>query len=143
MSESSIGVTPGSGAKVATHKITEGGEEKHIQRQALSDPSGAPLAGRKSAALSVPLVLSTEDLAALLKTQAATGFVVIPSSSAAALTEPSRSIIITAAGNLGVKLADGSDNNADLIPVTPGMVLPLQAVQKTALNTAGFLGLRN
>lgn len=143
MSESSIGVTPGSGAKVATHKITEGGEEKHIQRQALSDASGAPLQGRKPAALSVPQALSTEDLAAILRTQAATGFVAIPSSSGTALTEPSRSIIITAAGNLGVKLADGSDNNSELIPVTPGMVLPLQAVQKTALNTAGFIGLRN
>jgi len=143
MPESSISVTPGSGEKVATYEIVEAGEDKHIQRTSLNDASGAPLVGQKSSAASVPVVLSIETLAALLKVDPATGFVAIPLHTGSPLATASRSIIITAAGNLGVKLADGSDNNSDLIPVTPGMVLPLQAVQKTALNTAGFLGLRN
>lgn len=140
MPESSISVTPGSGEKVATHKFTEAGEEKHIQRTNLNDASGAPLLGQKTSALSVPVVLSIENLLALLKTDPSTGFVEIPSSSP--LTTASRGIVITAAGNLVVKQVDGTDNSNSPIAVTPGMQFPWQVVQKLAGNTAGVLGLK-
>lgn len=142
MSDSSVGVTPGSGKDIATYKVTEGGTDKEIQRNALNDAAGAPLAGQKDRTLSVPVTLSIQDIIELLKTAPAVGFVPIPLHSDSALSTPSRGIVVTAAGNLGVKLADGTDNNADLIAVTPGMQFPYQAVQKTSLNTAGFIGLK-
>lgn len=67
------------------------------------------------------------------------GFIALPAI-ASALTQPTTGVIITADGNLGLLLADGTDNNSTLIPVTAGMMYPFQALAVTAANTAGVLG---
>lgn len=142
MSTSSIGVTPGVGEKVSTYEVMEGGEEKHIQRNALNDSQGSALEGQRNRAQSLPTTLSVEDLAALLGADPSGGFIDVPTSAQAQLTTPTRGLVIFVAGNLGVKMADGTENNAKLIPVTPGMQLPFRVVQLTSNNTAGVLGLK-
>lgn len=142
MSDSSVSVTPGSGENIATYKITEGGGDKQIQRNSLNDAQGAPLVGKKAAAQSLPVNLATEDLSALSASDPAPGFVDVPTSAGSPLATATRGIAIILAGNLGVKLLDGTDNNAKLIPVTAGQILPLRVVQLTAGNTAGVLGLK-
>lgn len=67
------------------------------------------------------------------------GFIALPAV-ASKLTNPTNSVIVTADGNLGLLLADGTDNDSQLIPVTAGMMYPLQALAVTANNTAGVLG---
>jgi hypothetical protein len=49
--------------------------------------------------------------------------------------------VITTAGNLGVVMADGSDNDSQLIPVTEGMVFPFCVLSFSTSNTAAALGL--
>lgn len=142
MSESFVPLTPGSGAyKVATYRFSFGGEDREISRFSLNDATGAELKGQKLRGDSLPISVAVEDLAALKAADPAAGFVAVPASGASALAQPTASIVITLAGNLGVKMADGSDNNAKLIPVIAGMVFPFQVVQLTAANTAGVLGL--
>jgi hypothetical protein len=139
---SAVGITPGNGdEKIATYEITEGGDEVQLQRQVLNDADGVELKGQRARAASVPTTASPEDLSALTATDPATGFVAIPTSGETALVTPVRAIVITLAGNLGVKLADATNNNSKLIPVTAGQMLPLRVVQLTAANTAGVLGL--
>lgn len=74
----------------------------------------------------------------------ATGFVTIPTSASGALSTKlaPRAIFVTGAGNLGVKLADGTSNTGALAAVTAGMVLPLQVIQTIASNSAAVIGLR-
>ena len=70
------------------------------------------------------------------------GWVTVPASNATALTTPTRAIMVTTAGNLGVKLADGTDNNSTLVAVTvTGQPIPLAVIQLTASNTATILGI--
>lgn len=70
------------------------------------------------------------------------GWVTVPASNATALTNPTRAIMVTTAGNLGVKMADGTDNNSQLVAVTvTGQPIPLSVVQTTASNTATILGI--
>lgn len=69
------------------------------------------------------------------------GWVTIPTSSSAALGTPVRGLVVTATGNLGVKLADGSNNNSSLWKVTTASgIIWIQAVQLTSSNTATVLG---
>lgn len=143
MSESFVPLTPGTGAyKVATYRFSFGGEDREISRFALNDATGAELKGQKAREDSLPTALSPEDLAALAASDPATGFIVLPLSTETPLVVPPRSVIITSAGNLGLALADGTNNNSQLIAVTAGLVLPLRAIQRTVGNTAGVLGLR-
>ncbi|WP_374534404.1 hypothetical protein [Phenylobacterium sp.] len=100
------------------------------------------MVGKKAAAQSLPVNLATEDLSALSAGDPAPGFVDVPTSAGSPLATATRGIAIILAGNLGVKLLDGTDNNAKLIPVTAGQILPLRVVQLTAGNTAGVLGLK-
>ena len=141
MATSRVGVTPGSGEFVATYEVMEGGEEKHIQRTALNDQQGADLSGRRGAATSLPVVLSTEDLAVLQSLQAGRGWVDIPASGATALSTPVREVVIVTAGNLQVEAADASVN-ATAIAVTPGMRFSIAAVRKGPLNTAAIIGVK-
>jgi hypothetical protein len=69
------------------------------------------------------------------------GFVLMPTSSQAALTNPVRGLVVTVAGNLCVNLADGSSNNSQPISVSAGAVYPFAAIQLGSNNTAGVLGL--
>lgn len=143
MSESFVPITPGNGLyKTASYRFSFGGNDLEIQRSALNDATGAELKGQRARSDSLPTTLSPEDLAGLAASDPATGFVAMPESIGTALAVPPRAIIITSAGNLGVAMADGSNNNAKLIAVTAGLILPLRAVQLTVGNTAGVLGLR-
>lgn len=142
MSNSSVGVTPGSGKDIATYKVTEAGVDKEIQRNALNDSQGAALEGQRSRATSLPATLSPEDLLALAAADPVPGVIDVPSTSETALATATRGIAIILDGNLGVKFADGTDNNAKLIPVKAGQILPFRVVQRTANNTAGILGLK-
>lgn len=140
---SSVGVTPGSGAKkIATYKINEAGEDRELSRVVLNDADGAELRGPKARSQSIPATLATEDLAALQASDPVPGFVEIPTSGQTALTTPTRGVAVILSGNLGVKMSDGTDNNTKLIPVTAGQIWPLRVVQLTAANTAGILGLK-
>lgn len=88
-----------------------------------------------------PVVLANPDGTLQLDTSSARGFVAIPASGAGALTTPTRGIVITTAGNLGVELADGTTNNTQLIAVVAGNVFPFAVVRQSAANTAVMLGL--
>lgn len=138
-----VPVTPGNGAKkVATYEVTEGGEAIQLQRQVFNDADGVELKGQRGRSQSLPATLAIEDLAALSAADPVPGVVNVPASSETVLSTPTRGIAIILAGNLGVKFADGTENNAKLIPVTAGQVLPFRVVQLTANNTAGVLGLK-
>jgi hypothetical protein len=76
-----------------------------------------------------------------VSTSPARGFIAVPASGGTALTTPTRGLVVTTAGNLGVLMADGTDNNTQLVAVTAGQILQLQVVKHTALNTAVVLGL--
>jgi hypothetical protein len=69
------------------------------------------------------------------------GFVTMPTSTQAALTNPVRGVLITAAGNLAVVLANGASNNAAAFAVAAGAIYPFAAIQLGSNNTAGVLGL--
>lgn len=70
------------------------------------------------------------------------GFVAVPASNATALANPTRAIIVTTAGNLGVVMADGTNNNSQVVAVTvTGQPIPLAVTQTTANNTATILGI--
>lgn len=140
---SSVGVTPGSGVKkIATYKIEESSEDRELSRVVLNDADGAELKGQKGRVSSVPTTLATEDLAALQASDPVPGVVEVPPSSSSPLGTATRGIAIILSGNLGVKFADGTDNNTKLLPVTAGQILPFRVTQLTAGNTAGVLGLK-
>lgn len=70
------------------------------------------------------------------------GWIAVPNSGSAALAVPTRAIIVTTAGNLGVVMADGSNNDGQLIAVTvTGQPISLAVLQTTASNTAAILGI--
>ncbi len=69
------------------------------------------------------------------------GFVTIPTSAQTALTSPVRGVLVTAAGNLSVVLANGTSNNAAPFAAAAGAIYPFAAIQLGAANTAGVLGL--
>jgi hypothetical protein len=69
------------------------------------------------------------------------GFVTLPTSAQAALTNPVRGVLITSAGNLSVVLANGTSNNSAAFAVAAGAIYPLAAIQLGSTNTAGVLGL--
>lgn len=87
-----------------------------------------------------PITLPTSAISADKTGAPALGFVAIPVA-ASPLTHPTRGVLITTAGNLGVVMADGSDNDSQLVAVTAGMVLPLCVLSFSASNTAAALGL--
>ena len=67
----------------------------------------------------------------------AAGFVLLSSTAVAGV----RSVLVAASGNLAVQMADGSDNNANPVPVTAGQTIPIKAVKTMGANTATLLGL--
>jgi hypothetical protein len=139
----SIPLTGGNGDyKVRSLKITISGEDYHWSGVSLLDSDGELLDGQRSRAAGLPASLSIEDVLAILSAGApAQGFVVIPTNVAAPLAAPVRAVVVTAAGNLGLECADGSHNNANLIPVSAGQTFPIQAVRLSANNSAGVIGL--
>lgn len=71
------------------------------------------------------------------------GFVTIPAIGGTPLPVPVRSIVVLTAGNLSVVLADGSNNSANVIPVTASPYpLPYGVVALATNNTAVIIGLR-
>ena len=69
------------------------------------------------------------------------GFVTIPAVAGPALTTPTRAVLVTTAGNLGVVMADGTNNNSQLLTVTvTGQPIPLAVVSFSTSNTAAALG---
>lgn len=87
-------------------------------------------------------VVMVDALGAIQRsTSPAQGFVTVPASGGSALTTPTRGLIVTTAGALGVVMADGTDNNAQLIPVSAGQVLALSVLKHSSNNTAVVLGL--
>lgn len=67
------------------------------------------------------------------------GFTGMPMSSDP-LDNPVSGIVVLADGDLGLVLADGTDNDSALIPVTAGMYFPFQAIAVSGSNTADVLG---
>lgn len=71
----------------------------------------------------------------------ASGFVAIPACTSTPLTTPTKGVVVSSAGNLGLRLSDGTNNDSQVIPVVAGQVFPFRAVCRSAANTAGVLGL--
>jgi hypothetical protein len=69
------------------------------------------------------------------------GFITLPTSAQSALANPVRGILITAAGNLSVVLANGSSNNTAPFAAPAGAIYPFAAIQLGSANTCGVLGL--
>ena len=90
--------------------------------------------------MSAPINLPTSAASADKTGAPALGFVVIPVA-ASPLKVPTRGILITTAGNLGVVMADGSDNDSALVAVAAGQVLPLCVLSFSTSNGAGAIGL--
>jgi hypothetical protein len=90
--------------------------------------------------MAAPIVLPTSAASADKTSSPALGFTAIPAHGSP-LTHPTRGLVITTAGNLGVVMADGSDNDSQLIAVTAGMVFPFCVLSFSTSNTAAALGL--
>lgn len=71
----------------------------------------------------------------------ANGFVALPACTGTPLTTPTKGVVVSSAGNLGLRLSDGTNNDSQVIPVVAGQVFPFRAVCRSAANTAGVLGL--
>ena len=148
---SSTPITPGSGADIATYVISEDGKPKQLQRTVPNTPDGLPNAyGPGPTTAGTPRATLASDDPAVLVLAAikaademlapGSGFVVL--TSGADLTTPTRAIVITVDGMLSVKLADGTDNSANLIPVKQGQLWPLRAVRLMSGHTAGVIGIK-
>ena len=70
------------------------------------------------------------------------GSVIVPAIGGTPLAIPTRAIVVTVAGNLGVEFEDGSGNGGFLVPVTAGQQFNWAVVRHIAGNTATVLGLR-
>jgi len=68
------------------------------------------------------------------------GFIALPAASDP-LTNPTSGVLVKTAGNMGLVMADGTDNNSALVAVTAGMYFPFQAVAVSSSNTAVLLGI--
>lgn len=148
---SSVPITPGSGAEVAAFSFSEDGKTKQLQRFVASTPDGLATAfGPGPVTATTPRVsLAADDPAVValgfIKTAGETlapgaGFVEI--TGAADLNPPARALAITADGLLSVKLVNGTDNAGARIPVKAGQLWPLQAVRLNGNNTAGVIAIR-
>ena len=67
------------------------------------------------------------------------GFVALPTQ-APYLTTACRAVWVTTAGNLGLVLADGTNNDAQLVAVTASQFFPVQAIGLSPSNTAVVIG---
>ena len=85
------------------------------------------------------MALTQEQLSAP-QLRGGTGFATLPAASTP-LAVSVMGVVVVTAGNMGLVLADGSNNDSNLIAVTAGMFFPFQAVAVSASNTAGVLGI--
>jgi hypothetical protein len=72
--------------------------------------------------------------------ESATSIVLLPAATSP-LARGCKFVLVQTAGNMGLVMADGTTNDADLVAVEAGQLFPFSAIARSVSNTAVLLAL--